>query len=421
MNTISIVDGTQTATLQPGFYWIEMAFDRPTTPEVLLRALRAIGFDSVGLELDEPAVAKVGGISAIATPTAAASYARFTTTAAPSVVQSAYRVPVAAPTIAAAAPPAATPTIRTTTTVQANPTAVQAAAIYHAPVPSPTPVSAPTAGPTRRTTVTTTAGPSGVQAAAIYHEPSRIHAPHVGTGTDGGGGGGAPPPDPGPADQGPGPGPNQSSNASYDQGGDNYDSGSSTGPTTTHYDLPPGSLPPLSSTPPVPGAVSVALGGVTPMWLLPSGTKDVVISGHRNVIGGTALGSTFRFVGELGTAIDIKSLPGLRWTIVHPLSFDPWAPMSFRVEPHPLAQGQMYDFRILSRDKTAKSKRDVLALLVAMGFQPSTVFLSKRNMRVPGRPLTTLSEWFGVGVWSGPDSVIVSSDPFYFAEVKPTS
>ena len=111
----------------------------------------------------------------------------------------------------------------------------------------------------------------------------------------------------------------------------------------------------------------------------------------------------------------------MRWTILHEIAFDPWGPMSFRLTPHELVHGQLYDLRFLSRDKTAKSKKDVLQLLTIMGFRPATIFLSKRNMRIPGRPLTTLSEWFGVGLWTGPDSVVVSSDPFYFAEVKPTS
>lgn len=143
--------------------------------------------------------------------------------------------------------------------------------------------------------------------------------------------------------------------------------------------------------------------------------------GRRGVVIGGPVGSTYRFIGQLGSAIDIKSLPGLEWTIVHSIGFDPWGPMNFRLAPHALTKGQLYDLRFLSRDKTAKSKADVLALLTGMGFKPATIFLSKRNMRIPGRPLTTLSEWFGVGVWSGPDSVIVSSDPFYFAEVRPTT
>jgi hypothetical protein len=141
------------------------------------------------------------------------------------------------------------------------------------------------------------------------------------------------------------------------------------------------------------------------------------------IVGGevSPSGSSFRFLGQLAHAIDIKALPGLRWTIVHAVGFDPWGPMSFRLTPHPLEHGQLYDLRFLSRDKTAKTKKDVLALLTDMGFRPATIFLSKRNMRIPGRPLTTLSEWFGVGIWTGPDSVIVSSDPFYFAEVRPTT
>jgi hypothetical protein len=180
-----------------------------------------------------------------------------------------------------------------------------------------------------------------------------------------------------------------------------------------------------SARAPVPGAVIINPGSPVAWWLLPPGTPSgaVSVGRARMIVGGTGepLQTDFHFVGQLGQAIDVTSVPGLRWSAIHSLGFDPWGSMSFRLTPHELKHGQLYDLRFLSRDKTARSKKDVLALLVSMGFSPATIFLSKRNMRVPGRPLTTLSEWFGVGVWTGPDSVIVSSDPFYFAEVRPTS
>jgi hypothetical protein len=443
MSTLSVVDETQTATLLPGHYWIEMAFDRPTSTEIFLRALRTIGFDSVGLELEEPTPVKISGVAVSSSPasvsTGPSSYARVAITAAPSVIQSAARVPTGVTATATAAP---TPT-------QARPLAPTG--IHDASSATPAPAPAP-AGLAPRATAART-GPSAVQAAALYTEPSRVrHMGELGgAGTGDGGDAGAPPPgggvEPGPGDQGEGgsagfiddqygpPGPDQGRLGPTREGGggggspwegDNVPAGVPGGKITRSYQLPPGSLPalPVAGAPPVPGAVSVH-AGVTPMWICPPGTKwtDVKISGRRGlIVGGVASpGTTFRFVGQLGAAIDIKSLPGLRWTIIHSVAFDPWASMTFRLTPHDLKRGQMYDLRFLSRDKTAKSKIDVLALLEAMGFKPATLFLSKRNMRIPGRPLTTLSEWFGVGIWTGPDSVIVSSDPFYFAEVRPTS
>lgn len=456
MSTLSVINESQHATLPPGFYWIEMAFDRPASVEVLLRALRSIGFDSVGVEMDDPPPAQIGSLA-----TAAAMAAR------PPLVTARASASSATQAALAAAPRASA--VSTTPSFVAP---SRAAAMPPLPIPAgqgvdlrvpdaPPPARAPAAAPTQRASTARDfsaayppprykegggggggrapaapaapstspggayepppgAGPSAGPADALGPDPygeqpyegpgSYADEEQPGGGGGGGGGGGFYEPGaPGDEEQAPAP------RASTARAPLTTRTASITSPVALSR----------TTAPPVQGAVRINPSGASPMWLCPLGSKceDVTISGRRLIVGGEpeSEGVSFRFVAQLGHAIDIKSLPGLRWTIVHALEFDPWGPMSFRLTPHTLTNGQLYDLRFLSRDKTAKSKRDVLALLTTMGFRPATIFLSKRNMRIPGRPLTTLSEWFGVGRWVGPDSVIVSSDPFYFAEVRPTS
>lgn len=460
MSTFSVAEPSQTATLEPGHYWIEMTFDRPTSPDVLLRALRTIGFDSVGIEMEDPALSggksRVGAVSAVSTLSSASARPVAARTATASPIQAAS----ASPTRPRASAPVASP-------IQAAMGTPTTGSDLRAPDPTPAaPVPRAVAVPQPRAGTGT--GPGAAQAPAVDRSGDKWK-PTYGQGT--GAGDGAPasptpptgplpptPPVPGgyddahpsasPNDAGASEdpygyaagGPEEAAPPGYYQpsggggggGGSMADedaaapTGVSSRTSSSVANAGPSSLQAASRTPPTPGAVLLNPQGGAPMWLVPAGTNLSQISvGGRLIVGGAAPGpdasTSFRFVAHLGHAIDIRSLPGLRWTIIHELGFDPWGPMSFRLTPHTLEQGQLYDLRFLSRDKTAKQKADVLALLTSMGFRPATLFLSKRNMRIPGRPLTTLSEWFGVGRWDGPDSVVVSSDPFYFAEARPTS
>lgn len=168
-----------------------------------------------------------------------------------------------------------------------------------------------------------------------------------------------------------------------------------------------------------PGCTLLNPGSRTPMYLCPPEKRGVF---------GAASPTTrvCRFTAYLPRPLTIESAADLRFQAVHRLAFDPSASLTdeprgprLRMQPFPLVTGKVYDLRFLSRDKTARSKEAVKSLLDKMGFAPAEVMLLARNLRVPGRPATSLSEWLGVGTWRAPASIVTSDDPFYFAEVRP--
>jgi hypothetical protein len=129
--------------------------------------------------------------------------------------------------------------------------------------------------------------------------------------------------------------------------------------------------------------------------------------------------NTFRVIAYLQHPVTAVNQPGKWWKAIHLLAFDPFGPAPSHVQPFPIARGQTYDFRIFSRDKKARSRKDVQALLELMGFAGASVVLMGRDRRVPDRPQTSLSEWIGCGTWTMPGTFVNADDPFLFAELRP--
>jgi hypothetical protein len=126
----------------------------------------------------------------------------------------------------------------------------------------------------------------------------------------------------------------------------------------------------------------------------------------------------FRVTAKLSQPIAARNLPGLWWRSIHKLALDPTESVPFHVTPQRLLRGKTFDMRLLSRDKTAAQRGDVVALLQHMGFDPVDALLVRRNLRVPGRPGTSLSEWLAVGTWIRPDSYSTADDPLLFLDAK---
>jgi hypothetical protein len=141
--------------------------------------------------------------------------------------------------------------------------------------------------------------------------------------------------------------------------------------------------------------------------------SNVQISGAGEGEHGTRL----RFIGRLHHPIRLINPPGMRWLMVKRLGIHYDEDIHIHVEPHRLDPGRFYEFRFLSRDKSAPTREIVKQRLGAMGFAPMKLSLLKRNIRLPNRP-SSLSMWYGMGQWLHPSTVVTVEDPFYFEQVN---
>jgi hypothetical protein len=167
------------------------------------------------------------------------------------------------------------------------------------------------------------------------------------------------------------------------------------------------------------GCTVVSHGTGLPMYVCNQAALKGAVTSAK--IGGATARAAYRyaFLGRLTSPIAIRNLSSMRWLRIVKLPLDPFAPMTFQLHPFVVKRGQTAALRFLSRDKTVRAKSDVQALLTTMGFSPNEVFLVRRNMRIPGRNATSVSEWVGFGTWNLADSVVTCDDPFYFADLRP--
>ena len=232
----------------------------------------------------------------------------------------------------------------------------------------------------------------------------------------------------------PGSGPNEAPLPGPAAGGASQPAGQGTGPvvSSTTSTLADGGQPAGQGAGPAPaqqgqpagqGAGGAASGSTSavPSWIAPLGLGVAALAAVA-LIAGEAPGTyVHRVVVRASSPLTLHVQPGWSWSVAHPLSFDPYAPAPKHVAAFPLVTGAMYDLKFFSRDKRARSRSDVAALLGHMGFHVQQLLLMGRNRRIPARPLISLSEWLAVGTWTLPSSLVTADDPFLFAEVRPVA
>jgi hypothetical protein len=159
----------------------------------------------------------------------------------------------------------------------------------------------------------------------------------------------------------------------------------------------------------------------SPFATAPGGSIDEAALAKTRIAGEDEEDPTrIRFIGRLQNRIRLVNPPGMWWVFVKPLDITFDDGVRLNVEPHALEPGGFYEFRLLVRDKTAPNRAEVKARLGAMGFAPMKLHLLKRNIRLPNRP-SSLSMWYGMGQWLHPSTVVTVEDPFYFEQVKEVS
>ena len=404
------------ATLTPGHYWIEIASERPMGKAALAEALASMGLSRVRFEHKDPAAVPSGWRVGLRGPEPLGSTSAVPTTSAmtPTRITQALAAPLAptitqaqAKVVAQVATAAAAPVQKTPiATAAMNPDAAALLGLgaKTAPAPAPRPAAsfAVPAKPSGPSYAVPGSGQAPAPASAAYDPP--VYQAYQ-----------SPEPEPAP---------------SYSMAWDEQELAGA--PATSPMEragrtaesvaavAPP--LRPSKGIAVGPGCTLLNPGSQSPMYLCPA-------SSGRSSFGATAAPGTrvVRFVAHAARPVSLTSTDALRFQAIHKLAFDPSAPLQdeprgprLRTQSFGLNTGVVYDLRFLSRDKTARSKEGVVALLDAMGFAPAEVMLLARNLRVPGRPATSLSEWLGVGTWRAPASIVTSDDPFYFAEARPS-
>lgn len=392
--------------LHPGDYFVEMEFDRPVPAASLHHALSAMGWGSVVFDQSVRQGAVIGAMAKAAS---------------------------SATSSAKAAAPTSTSRIAPTATFVATPSpaafrATSSAALQMVPGRAPAPAS-PAAPPQvklpsgRAIASTTTFQQAAPQTpavrAALQVNPNRVPVKPAAESKPAGGGGkyaGAtfipknPPQESGPSEseqvspemivEDPVPG-----------GGGGGGGGSSTEESA---------MPAEASLDPV-EAVKRVLIDLWRRWKEwgspfagPQGPGQAT-----SVSGNVDPGKTrARFVGRLERPISINDAAGMRWLFVKRLGVPTFSDLTLQYTPFVLKTGSVYEFRMLSRTRSAATREQVREGLATMGFQPMKLLALKLNMRLPGRPGASLTLWYGIGQWARADSMVVNDDPFFFENVK---
>lgn len=409
------LSGDSPILLPEGHYWLELDFERPISKEVLLQALRQMGFDRIVLE---PENVSFGAASSSFSPSAAVSPLRASTLA-----SSALQSTAASMAIPQTAPAPVASAIRPSATTSS---AVATAATPIAASRAPTAPTAPS-GPSSRqpASVATQATSRPVAATPAAQAPAA--PPKKGGGFLG--------PDQIPPEGRPAPlsAPMQEAPAEA------ATAAASSAPSATSApgggrDFPEEAPAPiaLEASPaqslasvepdpafrvaPAPPGAEVKKTSILP-WALAAGAAVAAIA----LFAGEQEPNpyAFKLTARLARPIAARNLPGLWWKSIHRLAIDPTEAVVYTIVPFQLTSGVTYDLRFMSRDKSGTTRASVLALMKTMGFSPCDALLVRRNVRIPGRPGTTLSEWLGVATWTGPNSYTTIEDPLLFVGVVP--
>lgn len=442
-------------TLLPGSYLIELEFARPVRIPILLKVLSGMGWGEVvvdqGQEVGPGPATGALPLAAVAVKAMAPAFAHAAVTKAVASAVAAPRAP--SPTTVKITSPANVspkqmPVVQTNvnlpvshaavsslSTVKAQPSLASAlqtqkpiqlpdGRVINAPKPGVSPglqKFAVTPGlahalPPALNRAVATAKPSPGLASALAPKPSFKPGLSIpgGGGTpapiDGGGGGGGAPAaaSPSMSDDGGGGGGAASSSASASDGGGDAMDAAATNPDAA-------STAPADDTP-------SAMPSIAELWQRWKEWGSPLATGPGQVSTGGVEGEEavrYRFVGQLTAPLRLQNQSGLsRWLYVHRLTIDPFDALKLQLVPYPLMQGSTYELKFFSRLRSQPTKRAVCEGLAAMGFQPLKLAALRRNMRMPGRQGASVTLWCGIGKWTGPDSLVVADDPFFFETIQ---
>jgi hypothetical protein len=180
---------------------------------------------------------------------------------------------------------------------------------------------------------------------------------------------------------------------------------------------------PMASSAPAAATGDPVVAAVKERWQRWAEWGDPMSTAPVSRVSGEESGTCFRVLVRLDRPIIARDTEWMRWVYVRKLSFDPFAGMSANVflpgnfRPFPLIPGKVHELRFLTRDKSQPTRDDVRRALSDLGFGDVKLHAVRRNVRLPGKPSTSLSLWWALGRWDGPSSFVTPEDPLYFDHV----
>ena len=129
-----------------------------------------------------------------------------------------------------------------------------------------------------------------------------------------------------------------------------------------------------------------------------------------------------RFLGRLARPIRVRNQDDARWTYARKLKMDALATdLRFKLTPFSLVPGKLYECRFLSRMRTQPTRAMVENDLSEMGWDSLHLSALRSDTKIPGRTNASVTLWFGIMIWDGPESMVSEDDPFYFEDVVEVS
>jgi len=123
---------------------------------------------------------------------------------------------------------------------------------------------------------------------------------------------------------------------------------------------------------------------------------------------------------RLDAPIELRPVPWATWQTVQRLNADPFGDLALAFAPRRLDPGKSYEMRLIARDKTSPTSDVIRTQLEAIGFSPVTLHAIRRNMRLPGRPNTSVSLWWATGTYRGPTSYTSPDDALFVETLTPS-
>ena len=116
-----------------------------------------------------------------------------------------------------------------------------------------------------------------------------------------------------------------------------------------------------------------------------------------------------------------RHTPSLRWESLRPCGFAVFGNMNLDAldaAPFvPIARGVRYEMRFFTRMRTATKAAAVLDLLAGMGWDAVALVALKRDMRLPGRPGASMTQWYAEATWARASSCLTERDPIFVEDI----
>lgn len=135
--------------------------------------------------------------------------------------------------------------------------------------------------------------------------------------------------------------------------------------------------------------------------------------------------------GRLIHSLAIRNTPRLHWLTARRLTVDLAAPLRLTLEPFELTSEHVYEVRFLTRMLTKKGlehygrtsndpvRAFVTEKLAEGGWEPIALTVLRPDVRVDDQPHASMTLWFGILRWTGPDTFVTDDEPFHFEDITP--